>query len=63
VGKIAHPTIVAYWGLVVRFDGHTLHWRAILRGFAPHILVLYREIPFILNIKKPGEALAGPGFF
>jgi len=26
---------------------------AYLRGFAPHIHVLYREVPFILNIKNP----------
>ena len=35
--------------------------RAKLKDFAPHIHVLYREIPFILNIKKPGEVLTWPG--
>jgi len=30
-----------------------------MKGFAPHIHVLYREVPFILNIKK-GRAFARP---
>ena len=46
-------------GSVGHKGSHTLIRRAILTGFASHIHVLTREVPFILNIKKTHPRQAG----